>query len=53
MESIKFDKQLHVFMDENLLERVKERVENNKYLYNSSSHFARCAIIAKLNKGEE
>ena len=52
MESLSFDKQLHVFMDEELLQQIKDQVSNNKYTYNSASHFARCVIIEKLRKSE-
>jgi len=53
MESIKFNKQIPLILNNELLERLDDKVQQKKQFYNSRSHFVRCAIIEKLNKGEE
>ena len=48
MESIKFDTQIPLTINKELLEQLDETVKEKKQLYNSRSHFIRCAIIEKL-----
>ena len=48
MESIKFNTQIPLTLNKELLEELDEKVAEKKQLYNSRSHFIRCAIIEKL-----
>lgn len=46
----KYDITYNFYLDSPLLEEMKCEVKEEKGIYNSVSHFIRCAIIEKLRK---
>lgn len=49
---LKYDKQIHIFLDNNMFYDLKLYVSENKGVYNSVSHYIRCAIIQKLKPND-
>jgi hypothetical protein len=47
MEGVKFTKRVHLVIDQPLYDQVVKEVDDNPYIYNSVSHYIRCAIINK------